>query len=434
MLKAKILSFLTDLAAKKLAPLEKKREKITAINELSDLDDKIKQIKAEYQLDTWMEKAANQMSKQLSFATHLSKAVHPDSKGNNIAFKAQNHTLPFVGSHLIDKAIIDASGNAAALPLAALFDLVIDEQHNLRLRDLLLEDSPLLDGVFSDDEEKSTQYKTLFQQALITNITKPVTYERNKQLLWPNNRQAISEDNYTCLIPLYPSSLAHLLYNKIQDIRYSEHYKEIRENRKKEGITQQSYPTIKNLATIPLGGAQPQNISQLNSRQRGKHYLLPSLPPVFSSSKTNISDDTLFNRHLYFQCQLFFNDLFAVVSSPYNVYTERDKRDAAIENIIEVIFSIAQIYQQKPAGWSKNYQHLDVSQKYWLDPERANLDGEAEFKTKFEKVNWQNAIAKQFAHWVNYQLKQKFPNIRQDFSEPEFNEWRKAFKRALKRK
>ncbi len=82
------------------------------------------------------------MSKQLSFATHLSKAVHPDSKGNNIAFKAQNHTLPFVGSHLIDKAIIDASGNAAALPLAALFDLVIDEQHNLRLRDLLLEDSP----------------------------------------------------------------------------------------------------------------------------------------------------------------------------------------------------------------------------------------------------------------------------------------------------
>ena len=206
MLKAKILSFLTELAAKKLAPLEKKREKITAINELSALDEKIKQIKAEYHLDTWMEKAANQMSKQLSFATHLSKAVHPDSKGDNIAFKAQNRTLPFVGSHLIDKAI-----NAAALPLAALFDLVIDEQHNLRLRDLLLEDSPLLDGVFSDDEEKSTQYKTLFQQALITNITKPVTYERNKQLLWPNNRQAISEDNYTCLIPLYPSSLAHLL-------------------------------------------------------------------------------------------------------------------------------------------------------------------------------------------------------------------------------
>lgn len=434
MLKKLLVQRYEEQRSKRTEPLVKKREKATSAAEIAELDKQIAEIERKYEFSTWIDNAANTMAKQLSFPTHISKGNHPDSKGDNVNFRNQNTiSHSFVGSHLIAESILDATGNAAALPLAAFFNIVIDEEKNILLRDLLLEDSPLLKGAFADDEELSEQYKRQFQQALIGEIKQPTTYGKNKQLLWPNNDQAIKNDDYTCIVPLYPTKLAHFIYNKIQTIRYSEENKTARENRKKESVTQQRYTSINNLAIKKQGGTQPQNISLLNSKQGGKHYLLPSLPPIFSSPYTSTTN-TIFNNDLYWQCKPLFQDLFEVVLAEKNIYPERDKRKEAINQIVEVVLSIAELYQQRDAGWSKDYQHFNQDQKYWLDPKRADLEGEENFKEKFEKENWQNQVAKQFAGWVNFHLQKRFPEIAQDFSTAEANEWRRVFKRILRRK
>ncbi|OBX07443.1 CRISPR-associated protein [Gallibacterium salpingitidis] len=430
----KINQFLWEQYTKKSESPQKKRKKTTSNDEITKLDNEIEKIKKKYEAEFWISDAANKMTKQLTFPTHHSKGVHPDSKGDNVNFRDQNTiSHSFVGSHLISESILDATGNAAALPLAAFFNIVIDEEKNILLRDLLLEDSPLLKGAFADDEELSEQYKRQFQQALIGEIKQPITYGKNKQLLWPNSAQAIKNDDYTCIVPLYPAKLTNFIYNKIQTIHYSEENKTAKENRKKENVTQQSYTLLNNLAVIRLGGSNPQNVSILNSAQGGKHYLLPSLPPIFSSPYTSTTN-TIFNNDLYWQCKPLFQDLFEVVLAEKNIYPERDKRKEAINQIAEVVLSIAELYQQRDAGWSKDYQHFNQDQKYWLDPKRADLEGEENFKTEFEKEDWQDQVAEQFAGWVNFHLQKRFPEIEQDFSTAEANEWRRVFKRILRRK
>ncbi|OBW95533.1 type I-F CRISPR-associated protein Csy1 [Gallibacterium salpingitidis] len=434
MFQTKLTQNIKKQCSKRTEPLVKKREKATSATEIAELDKQITEIERKYEFSTWIDNAANKMAKQLTFPTHISKGDHPDSKGDNVNFRNQNTiSHSFVGSHLIAESILDATGNAAALPLAAFFNIVIDEEKNILLRDLLLEDSPLLKGAFADDEELSEQYKQQFQQALLGEIKQPTTYEKNKQLLWPNNDQAIKNDDYTCIVPLYPAKLTHFIYNKIQTIRYSEENKTARENRKKENVTQQRYTSINNLAIKKQGGTKPQNISLLNSKQGGKHYLLPSLPPIFSAPYTSTTN-TIFNNDLYWQCKPLFQGLFEVVLAEKNIYPERDKRKEVINQIVEVVLSIAELYQQRDAGWSKDYQHFNQDQKYWLDPKRADLEGEENFKEKFEKENWQNQVAKQFAGWVNFHLQKRFPEIAQDFSTAEANEWRRVFKRILRRK
>ncbi|OBX03213.1 CRISPR-associated protein [Gallibacterium genomosp. 3] len=432
MLSNLIHTYLTDLSTKKIEDERKKLAKATSPTKIAEIEQKIQEIQQKYLPENWLNDAANRMAKQISFSTHLSKPIHPDSKGNNVNFR-QTVLHQFVGSQLVSKNILDASGNAAALPLAAFLNMIVDEKENLRLRDLLLIDSPLLKKTFSSDEQLSDFYKHQFQKVLLNDITEPITYERNKQLLWPTEPEKITSDHYYCLIPLYPTVLTHTVYNKIQQLRFSEETKIAKENRKKDNdeVIQQRYATINDLAIIKLGSSKPQNISQLNNQQGGKHYLLPSLPPIFSSSYKS-TNNTIFDNDLYWQCKPFFEHLFEVVLAEKNVYTERDKRKEAITQMIEAIFSIAKLYQQRIPGWSKDYQFMNVNQKYWLDPERGELEGEEMFKSEQEKEDWHNEVAKQFAGWVNHHLKQRFKRITSDFSVPEFNEWRRIFKRKLK--
>ncbi|EFX91400.1 putative CRISPR-associated protein, Csy1 family [Actinobacillus ureae ATCC 25976] len=156
-----------------------------------------------------------------------------------------NLPATLVSSQLIDKLVLDANGNAAALPLAAFFDIMIDEVNKPTLKDLLLTDEPCLDGCFSDDHSLSEQYKIAFQIALKGNLNSPETHERNKQVLWVNSSSAIEDNHYTCLIPLYPSSFTHAIYNKLNQARFSEENKQARENRYKNKA-QNPYISIPN--------------------------------------------------------------------------------------------------------------------------------------------------------------------------------------------
>ncbi|SPY38532.1 type I-F CRISPR-associated protein Csy1 [Pasteurella canis] len=434
-IKQYILAFLQEQNYKKSEKERKALEKATSDAEIAQLSESIREFDEKYRFDNWVANAANVMAKQLQFGTHIAKGIHPDAKGDNVTFQVEaDLSNQYVGSQSAINLVLDANGNAAALPLAAFFNIIVDEQKQLKLRDLLLSDDPRLIGCFSDDLALSEQYKQQFQQALKGDLTQPSTHERNKQLLWVNSENAIEDDDYTCLIPLYPSSLTHAFYQKINQNRYSEQNKQARENRYKKTSEQVSYLSINQLVTVVLGGSKPQNISQLMSAQGGRNYLLPSLPPIMSFSgqfKITKSQNTIFNDRLAYACRYGLRQLYEVIKNKKNIYQVRGSRLDALNIILRTFLFHASLYQRLPAGWSKEYQ-LNMHEKYWLDPKRAELVEEEAFRTEREKGDWVAEVERSFALWLNECLKRRFPKLKHDFADAEYNEWRRNIRRSLR--
>ena len=428
-----IQQFLVEQNLKKSGADRKKLEN-ASLSEKEALLKKIAEYDEKYRFDVWVPNAALVLAKQLYFGTHISRGIHSSSKGDNVNFQSAP-TLPpeLVGSQLIPKLELDANGNAAALPLAGFFNIIIDAEKGTTLKELLLTDDPCLEGCFADDPELSNQYKVCFQNALKGDLTKPISDERNKQILWVNHPDP-QEDNYTCLVPLYPSSLTNHFYYKINQLRSSDTNKQALSNRYKKDTEQFSYTTLQSIGITVLGGTKPQNVSQLTSNQGGRNYLLPSLPPIFKSReqiRLTEKQKTIFNRRLAYVCSDGLNMLYEVVRAEKNIYPERDKRKFALELIAQTVLMQAErIQKTHPAGWSKDYL-LNEYQKYWLDPNRAELDGEEIFRQQAEQNNWSAKIIHQFASWVNECLKREFKSIQEDFAKPEYNQWRKDMEKAI---
>ena len=428
-----IQQFLVEQNLKKSGADRKKLEN-ASLSEKEELLKKIAEYDEKYRFDVWVPNAALVLAKQLYFGTHISRGIHSSSKGDNVNFQSAP-TLPpeLVGSQLIPKLELDANGNAAALPLAAFFNIIVDAEKGVTLKELLLADDPGLEGCFADDPELSNQYKVCFQNALKGDLTKPSSDERNKQILWVNHPDP-QEDNYTCLVPLYPSSLTNHFYYKINQLRYSDTNKQALSNRYKKDTEQSPYTTLQSIGVTVLGGTKPQNVSQLTSNQGGRNYLLPSLPPIFKSReqiRLTEKQKTIFNRRLAYVCSDGLNMLYEVVRAEKNIYPERDKRKFALELIAQTVLMQAErIQKTHPAGWSKDYL-LNEYQKYWLDPNRAELDGEEIFRQQAEQDNWSAEIIHQFASWVNKCLKREFKSIQEDFAKPEYNQWRRDMEKAI---
>ncbi|TYA40039.1 type I-F CRISPR-associated protein Csy1 [Aggregatibacter actinomycetemcomitans] len=430
-----IQQFLVDQNLKKSGTDRKKLENASlSESEKEALLKKIAEYDEKYRFDVWVENAATVMAKQLYFGTHISRGIHSSSKGDNVNFQSDltlSDTL--VGSQSIPKLELDANGNAAALPLAGFFNIIFDEEKNTTLKELLLNDDSCLEGCFADDPELSKQYKICFQNALKGDLTKPRTDERNKQLLWANNFDS-GKNAYICLIPLYPSSLTSHFYHKINQLRYSDYNKQSSSNRYKKDVSQLPYVSLQNIGVTVLGGTKPQNVSQLTSNQGGRNYLLPSLPPIFKSQekiRLTQKQTTIFNRRLAYACREGLNMLYEVVEAEKNIYPERDKRKLALELIAHTVLMQAKYIQNNsPTGWSKDY-HLNEYQKYWLDPHRAELDGEDNFRHNIEQNHWTAEIIRQFALWVNACLKWRFKSIQQDFTTPEYNQWCREMEKAI---
>src|SRR5690606_19190375 len=221
----------------KLDPI-KDAAKVAVINE------SLAKLREKYSLEVWMQDAAERMAGQLRFGTHISKGIHPDSKGDNLNFQADK-PLPdgVVGSQTLTSLPVDANGNAAALPLAAFFEAWVDEVKGIKIRTLIQAQHPAIEKALSADDEKSKAYVEHFRAALINPVDSPATHERNKQLLWPLEN-SITEDSYCAIVPLYPSALTSQFFSKINNARFSDENKQARESRKKKPAEHQAYLSI----------------------------------------------------------------------------------------------------------------------------------------------------------------------------------------------
>lgn len=433
---------LTSLYDKKTETQQKQLDKAIESGDekkVAELQATLAEIQKKYSVATWIPDAANRMAKQLNFGTHISKGVHPDAKGDNVSFKAtDNRPDTIIGTHSIDSSYIDANGNAAALPLAAFFDFKVNE--DTTIRDLILSDNTDFIASLAGDQKLATEYQQTFKQALQNIITDPVTHERNKQTLWVTNAyegQALQQLDYINIIPLYPSVLTHEVYQRINHLKFSEDNKAARDNRFKKTAEQKPYVTLNDLATLQLGGTKPQNVSLLMSKQGGRNYLLPSMPPIIKQDrafKLSKFANSIFSTAMEYNAREAIQSIFKTIKNTRNIVDVREARKRAVDEVLYQVFATAEdIRTNMPAGWSKDYE-LDHSQKLWLDPKRADLEGEEDFKAEREQEDdWHRDIVHSFARWLNTLMQTEFKTIANDFGDAEHLDWEREIEDMKKR-
>ncbi|RLM16765.1 type I-F CRISPR-associated protein Csy1 [Gibbsiella quercinecans] len=230
-----------------------------------------------YQVRAWLTDAASR-AEQISLVTHALKFTHSDAKGSSVFSAAPVEESPeYLSTASLRQPAVDAVGNAAALDVAKL--LQTEYGGDSLAAALQREDHAAL-AVLTDDPQQLTQWITGFKRALTDKQLS--SHKLAKQIYFPLSDTAAGSQ-YHLLSPLYSSSLAQALHQRITVARFSDEAKAIRQARKEQrwhDAIDVSYP---NLAVQNMGGTKPQNISFLNSGRRGKSYLLPCAAPVWQS-------------------------------------------------------------------------------------------------------------------------------------------------------
>ncbi|MGC6358782.1 type I-F CRISPR-associated protein Csy1 [Bisgaard Taxon 45] len=372
---------------------------------LEDILSEKKEVINEVYLFKWIKNYLLPKVTKSNFSTHISKGIHPSSDGENITFKPDVF-LPwgYVGSQSVTRLEPDLSGNASNFPVAKFFSIQIDEE--CTLKDLILDNSPLLVGVFATDLEESEKYRVIFSKVLQGTQLSGITDHRNKQLLWPNQQDSLMSDDYTCLIPLHPVSLLKEIHHKVVSRKRSPDV------------------AIPSLARLAFGGQHPKNVSFFTNNQAGVNYLLPSFPPIFHRSsdfKLKPTDKTIFNERLAYVCRSGFRKLFESTEIRNRNFHRKTKMFDAVNMILQIVLSHVRLLQEQNEGWSKAYS-LNWEEKYWLDPKRAELEGENDFKERYELGEWREKIERQLTLWIRSFLQKYFPKLNEDFRDTDYQE------------
>lgn len=419
-----------------LSKLEKARL-LEDINEIAKYELQIKELSKDFKFDIWIENFINEKVKGISVVTHSGKGVHSEIKHCNVNYiiQAKTESQHYISSATPQKLSFDCTNDAAkSTSVFKFLNQIVKD--NITVFDLIIKDSSEILKSLSDDNQKANLYLTTLKKAIFTDFECPNVSELNKQVFWPNSHECYfsqQDSNYRLLIPLYPNSLCYEVYQKVQT-RNSDENKKARIQRSNKDVEHNSYFSINDLAVVKLGGTKPLNVSQLNQLQNGRNYLLPSIPPKFKQSQfpsIGKQQKTIFNHSLQYLCRFGFQLLFDMVEAPNNIVEERDNRKDAFELILNGLLQFANHIQTTlPAGWSRE-SFIDLSQKIWLDPKRVELEGEEDFKERYEQGEWLFNLKEQFAFWVQTILKDKFDNIKEQFADPEFREWCHEFGAAV---
>lgn len=398
------------------------------------IDNKREKLKADFEYHNWLKSLERSLrfmqDHKLSLATHISKGVHSSVRSDNllVSMLAIDSDLDFASSIDIPNPKLDANSNNTGSHIGHLKNIVNFlniEIFNYRFYLLIKRRDPVMKDFF--EKNLIIDLFDYLYNLLNFKVVNPTIDERNKQTLFP-----VENNSYHCVVPLFPSSLTEYVHYYINNIRYSELFKKAREIRFDKKLSKEkpaSYKEIPDLAAVKLGGNNTQNVSRLNNSKGGFHYLLPSLPPSvrFKSDtfKPSKFAHSIFSASLAKKMVPILHDLYDVIESKPNNVAIRDARKKTMDEILHKLFEFAGYMRNElPPGWSVDHQ-LDDCEAFWLDPMRADLPDQAEWKAKRENPNneWDKQIIHRFAQWINALLQEKFNDIREDFATPEHNEW-----------
>lgn len=394
-----LVDFITDYIASRRQPkidaFEKEAAKrLEQGDDASAIAQERQELEARYLPRNWLTDAAKRAG-QIKLVTHGAKFSHGDSKASSFYLDTSANES-YLNTASLAKVATDAIGNAAALDVAKL--LQTDVNGDSLLASLKRDDYQAL-STFAEDEAQLAQWIAGFRQAWT--LAQPVSHKLAKQIYFP------VDDGYHLLCPLFSSSLAQAMHEKLIAVRFSEESKAIRDARKAGKWHSQPDIRFPNLAEMHFGGTKPQNISLLNSVRGGRIWLLPSMPPTWTTQERAPQ-----NMRSIFALRGDFNRsasgtiarMTYLLKVDINNVHIRTARAKYIDELIDLLFMQASSFQQeKWQGWSAQSPELPRHQQLWLDPWRS-LSDEA-FKLEREKNDWQRIVADDFARWLNYRLK-----------------------------
>ncbi len=367
-------------------------------------DEKREALRADYQRDVWLADAARRV-KQIQFASHIVKPLHPDARGTNLRARPE---APNIAGLLGTFGVLDGDleddvvGNAAALDVYKFLSLEFNDR---RLVDYVLgRESEFLQAL-SEDRIEAETWCTAFA-AITEGGDHPTSHSLAKQLYFP-----VAENEYHLLAPLFPTSLVHAAQKRMRADRFGEGAKAAREARGKSESFPYGFREYPGLAIQKFGGTKPQNISQLNSERYGENWLLPSLPPHWESSaaKPAFGSASVFGRQ-FGRSKAIREKLketrsfLEAVQEQNNIHIRRRRAHLITEICDEAHQFAAQFLALEP-GWSSDSQcELHEAEQHWLDPERVKID--AQFAVA-HNGDWPKALNHRFANWLNGQLTSK---------------------------
>lgn len=368
----------------------------------------------------WLTDAA-QRAKQIQFVTHALKFTHTEAQGSS--FHAPGGPVPPTGtpaSSIISTASLkamdlDVVGNAAVLDVAKLLLL---EHGGQTLIDSINQNDRSVLSPFAEDEQQLTQWLESFKQTLVSQ--NPNSHRLAKQVYFP-----VGSGQYHLLSPIYPSSLANALFERVNAVRFSDVGKAAHQAKREGKYCADPAVDFPDTAIQTFGGTKPQNVSYLNNSRKGVSILLSCAPPEWEAQiQPPLRAKTVFSRnHFGLLVREQVRELRQFLLRQVNrssVKPVRDQRAERIDNLIDSLIQYAAEIQNLTdwIGWTALSEcRLSRAEQLWLDPYRSRQD-EA-FSQEREKKDWVGGIADQFAFWLNRQLKHE----KLTFGDAEHREW-----------
>ncbi|MBV4411373.1 type I-F CRISPR-associated protein Csy1 [Enterobacteriaceae bacterium YMB-R22] len=360
------------------------------------------ELEQRYTPQNWLTDAASRAD-QIALVTHAAKFTHGDSKSSSVYCEAQTEG-GYLSSAALKAPVLDVVGNAAALDVAKFLQTEIAGDSLLAC--LKRGDVSAL-SAYAETPQQLNEWVTGFSRALA--VGKPASHRLAKQVYFPVGA------GYHLLGPLFASSLAHAVYQKIAALRSGEDAKDIRQALREKKWHPRPLVAFPQLAEMRFGGTKPQNISALNSARGGRTWLLSSRPPEWITARKPPQ-----NLHSFFAaggrydleatpalCRIA--GLITGAGENKNCRIRR-MRDGYIDELIDALFAMAAELQQTAwQGWSLGCPKLKQHQQLWLDPGR--IKNEDAFAQAREKDDWQHAVAEDFARWLNHRLRQFLPDV-----------------------
>lgn len=408
-LAAQIAGYIAGRAETRLDKFDKEAEKQRNSSQDAELEFTLEVKRADivtrYLPVNWLADAALRAN-QIQMVTHALKFTHTDAKGSSVYFpEGQAQAAGMKNGELLSTVslttpVIDAVGNAAALDVAALLQL--EHDGTTLIQHIEQSDSSPLQP-FAKDEQQLAEWIRAFKQALESNELS--SHKLAKQLYFP-----VAKGQYHLLAPLYSSSLAHALNSRITATRYGDEIKLVRKAKKEGRYNAAPVVDFPDTAVRTHGGANTQNVSQLNSRQMGKSFLICCAPPNWETMSTPpLGVKSVFSRnHFGYRVR---NEVWSLREylrkkvDHDSTKPIRDQRAERVDGILDQLVQYAAEIQNLPGhdGWSALPDcKLSRAEQLWLDPNRVELD--EGFASERVKDDWQAVIADQFARWINSRL------------------------------
>lgn len=355
-----------------------KKETKPSMNEeaLTELQ---RQSEDKFSFENWLP-AASRRAGQISISTHPCTFSHPSARKNENGYASPIIATPersadgYLRTGNVEVGQ-DALGNAAALDVYKLLSLTMDDGEPLHTH--IERETPLAKELLNIDGESYEILRSGFL-AMFKGGEEHVTSSKIKQIYFP------VVDSYHLLSVLSNSGMIYELRKRVDELRFSERHKQLREKRYNNEPSDESFAEIYNLTTIGYGGTKPQNISVLNNQFGGKARLLISAPPHI------INRSIQFPRDSFFKSTIRFSEIEEPLRKLHNIFiTSADGiipltnlqagRDHRIQDIIDqIVVKMAAVRAVATEQYRDENSNLPHYQRIWLyddfKDERAQTD------------------------------------------------------------